>query len=85
MSDLKLLSTVALLEDMPQSGLVRGQMGTVVESLAPGVYEVEFSDQTWPCLCFGGSEVEPVAGIAPRAEPSGRVVHQRSNNSVRKI
>ena len=25
-------------------GLLRGQVGTVVETLAPGVYEVEFSD-----------------------------------------
>lgn len=31
---------------MPQIGLVRGQMGTIVEHLAPGVYEVEFSDQS---------------------------------------
>ncbi len=46
MSDLKLLSTVALLEDLPQHGLVRGLMGTVVEHPAPGVYEVEFSDQS---------------------------------------
>lgn len=35
---------VALLEDLPEHGLVRGQVGTVVESWAPGVYEVEFSD-----------------------------------------
>ena len=33
---------VALLEDLP--GLVRGQVGAVVESWAPGVYEAEFSD-----------------------------------------
>jgi hypothetical protein len=46
MSDLKLLSTVAVLEDLPQGGLVRGQIGTVVETLLPGVYEVEFSDQS---------------------------------------
>jgi hypothetical protein len=35
---------VALLEDHPEEGLVRGQVGTVVESWAPGVYEVEFCD-----------------------------------------
>ena len=46
MADLKLLASVALLEDLPQSGLVRGQMGAVVEKLAPGVYEVEFSDHS---------------------------------------
>ena len=42
--DLKTLNVVALLEDMPSRGLVRGQVGTVVEKLAPGVFEVEFSD-----------------------------------------
>ncbi len=38
-----LLDTVALLEDLPKHGLVRGQVGTVVE-LLDGAYEVEFSD-----------------------------------------
>ena len=40
----KLLDVVALAEDLPEHGLVRGQVGTVVETLSPGVYEVEFSD-----------------------------------------
>ena len=44
MADLGLLSVVALLEDLPTRGLLRGQVGTVVEILAPGVCEVEFSD-----------------------------------------
>jgi hypothetical protein len=44
MPDIDLHSVVALLEDLPEQGLVRGQVGTVVESWAPGVYEVEFSD-----------------------------------------
>jgi len=39
-----LLDVVALVEDMPEHGLVRGQVGTVVETLAHGVFEVEFSD-----------------------------------------
>jgi hypothetical protein len=43
-SKIPLLQTVALLEDMPEHGLTRGQVGTVVEDLAPNVYEVEFSD-----------------------------------------
>ncbi|MGC8884860.1 MAG: DUF4926 domain-containing protein [Bryobacteraceae bacterium] len=42
--EITLHSVVALLEDLPEHGLVRGQVGTVVESWAPGVYEVEFSD-----------------------------------------
>ncbi len=40
----KLLDVVALLEDVPDHGLQRGQVGTVVEELAPGVFEVEFAD-----------------------------------------
>jgi len=42
--EITLRSVVALLEELPPHGLVRGQVGTVVESWAPGVYEVEFSD-----------------------------------------
>jgi hypothetical protein len=39
---MELLSDVAVLEDMPEKGLVRGQLGTVVELLTPSVAEVEF-------------------------------------------
>jgi hypothetical protein len=42
--NIELLSVVALLEDLPAQGLVRGQVGTVIENLSPDVYEVEFSD-----------------------------------------
>lgn len=41
-SPVKLLDVVALLEDKPDEGLVAGQVGTVVELLAPDVFEVEF-------------------------------------------
>ena len=44
MTGIEALSVVAVLEDLPEEGLVRGQVGTVVESWAPGVYEVEFCD-----------------------------------------
>ncbi len=40
----KLLDVVALTDDLPERELLRGQVGTVVEVLAPDVYEVEFSD-----------------------------------------
>jgi len=46
MPDIDLLTVVALLEDLPAKKLRRGQVGTVVENLAPGVYEVEFSDDS---------------------------------------
>lgn len=44
MLELEMLSVVALTEELPEKGLRRGQVGTIVENLAPGVYEVEFSD-----------------------------------------
>ncbi len=39
-----ILDVVALTEDLPERGLYSGQVGTVVEVLGPGVFEVEFSD-----------------------------------------
>ena len=39
-----LLSAVALLRDLPERGLVRGQVGTIVESLDEATALVEFSD-----------------------------------------
>jgi hypothetical protein len=42
---IKLLDVVALTADLGDHGVQRGQVGTVVEILAPGVFEVEFSDE----------------------------------------
>ncbi len=41
---IKLLDVVALTVEKRYKGLVRGQVGTVVEQLAPRVFEVEFDD-----------------------------------------
>ncbi len=41
---MNLYDVVALLEDLPDEGLKRGQVGTLIEAWEPGVYEVEFSD-----------------------------------------
>jgi hypothetical protein len=43
-SHLQLLDVVALTTDIPEKLLVRGQVGTVVDILQPGHYEVEFCD-----------------------------------------
>jgi len=40
----KLLDVVALTQELPEKDLQLGQVGTVVEVLAPDVYEVEFTD-----------------------------------------
>ena len=43
---IKLLDVVALTVDVPEHSLWRGQVGTVVETLAGGTaFEVEFSDR----------------------------------------
>lgn len=41
---IKLLDVVALTEDLPKHELKRGQVGAVVEILAPDAFEVEFVD-----------------------------------------
>jgi hypothetical protein len=40
---LQLLDVVAIKEDLPDHNLLAGQVGTIVEFLAPEVYKVEFS------------------------------------------
>jgi len=58
--NIKLLDTVALLEDLPSRKLKRGEVGTVVEILAPDVYEVEFSDdegETYAELALRGDQL----------------------------
>ena len=39
-----LLDAVTLTKDIPDHGLRRGQVGTIVEILGPDVFEVEFAD-----------------------------------------
>ena len=60
MPELELLSVVALLEDVAGKGLHRGQVGTVVEVISPGIYEVEFSDDsgcTYASLAVAGDRL----------------------------
>ncbi|MBI2501721.1 MAG: DUF4926 domain-containing protein [Candidatus Latescibacteria bacterium] len=57
---IRLLDTVALLENLPRRKLKRGEVGTVVEILAPEVYEVEFCDeegQTYAEFALRGDQV----------------------------
>jgi len=66
MGDTESLSVVALLEDIPEKSLRRGQVGTVVEYLAPEVHEVEFSDDSG----------QTYASLALRADPLMRLHHE---------
>jgi hypothetical protein len=65
-SAIRLLDVVALVEDPPGAGLCRGQVGTVVDLLAPDVFEVEFSD----------NEGRSYASLALRAEQLIALHHQ---------
>jgi hypothetical protein len=44
MAEIKQLNTVALLRDMPDYNLSKGQVGTVVEKLNKGIFEIEFTN-----------------------------------------
>jgi Domain of unknown function (DUF4926) len=68
MPEFQMLSVVALLEDMPEKGLLRGQVGTIVEILAPGVYEVEFSDDAGRTYSSRAFRIDQL--IRLRHEPS---------------
>lgn len=52
MDEIKLLDVVALMEDLQSEGLRRGEVGTVVEQWADGIFEVEFSDDSGEAYAF---------------------------------
>ena len=57
---LRVLDVVALVCDLPDRGLVPGQVGTVVEVLDNGVFEVEFSDdegRTYATLALSSDQL----------------------------
>ena len=61
---------VALTEDVPEHNLRRGQMGTALDELAPGVFDVEFSDnmgRTVALVPLRVNQIMPLhkAGVAP--------------------
>jgi hypothetical protein len=43
-SDIALLDVVAVTDDLPEKAIGRGQVGTLVDILDAGRFEVEFSD-----------------------------------------
>ena len=56
----QLYDVVTLTEDLPQKGLVSGQVGTIVEQYAPDAFEVEFVDNnghTYALVTLKSSQV----------------------------
>jgi hypothetical protein len=72
MPEIEMLSVVALLEDLPEKSLLRGQVGTIVEKLSPSVYEVEFSDDSG----------RTYASVALRADQLMRLHHEPSHQAA---
>ena len=72
MAELEMLAVVALMEDLPAKGLQRGQVGTIVEDLAPAVYEVEFSDD----------QGRTYASAALRKDQLMRLYHEPTRHSA---
>jgi hypothetical protein len=72
MAELDMLSVVALIEEIPEKGLLRGQVGTLVENLAPGVYEVEFSDD----------DGKTYASVALSADQLMRLYHEPKHHAA---
>lgn len=72
MDNLQILSTVALLEDVAQKGLRRGQVGTIVDRWNSGLYEVEFC----------GDDGRTYALEALRAEQLILLLHQPSSQAA---
>ena len=82
-NSIRLLDVVALTEDLPQRGLGRGQVGTVVEALAPEVFEVEFNDdegRTYALLALRRS----VHGLALSTVAGGLTGAWRSDTTERR-
>lgn len=52
MSEINELDLIVLLEEIPERGLPRGQVGRVIQEMGAGVYEVEFSDQEGAPFAF---------------------------------
>jgi class 3 adenylate cyclase len=65
-----LLATVALLTDVPEDGLVRGQVGTVVEILPPDGVAVEFVDKQGATFAVAFLPAEHVMAL------HDRLIHQ---------
>ena len=72
MAEIQMLAVVALLKDVPEKGLLRGQVGAVVENLAPGVYEVEFGDDSGQIY----------ASVALRSEKLLRLQHEPTHQAA---
>ena len=82
----RVLDAVAVLTGAPAGARFGwGQVGTAVEELAPGVFEIEFSDnegRVYAILAINAGQLMVVA-TSPSARPDGGGLRLRQNSSGR--
>jgi hypothetical protein len=71
MSEIKQLDVIALLQDIPDEGLLRGDVGTVVEVFADrpdrsGGFLVEFSDRQGRAYAFADLRADQIVKLRYR-------------------
>lgn len=52
--EIKIHELVATLKDLPEEGIKRGYVGTIVEKWDSGHYEIEFANEKGETLAFAG-------------------------------
>lgn len=65
-----LLETVALLRDLPEHGLVRGQVGAVVDDAGGALLLVEFADSTGRAFATPALSPADLLVLAYEPEPA---------------
>jgi Domain of unknown function (DUF4926) len=82
LTEFKLLDVVALRESLPDKNLCAGQVGTIVEYLAPDVFEVEFSDddgQTYAMLPLKSDQLLKLYYHLSQEETMTTNIHQHGS------
>jgi hypothetical protein len=70
MKKFKILDVVALLKDIPEQKLIKGQVGTIVEQLQNNVFEVEFSSNAGEAIATIPVNAENLLLLHYEAEPA---------------
>jgi hypothetical protein len=66
---IQLLDTVALVRDLPELGLVAGEVGAVVEVLSPDAFEVEFVDESGRTYGLHTLRADQVVALHTKGHP----------------
>jgi Domain of unknown function (DUF4926) len=65
-ASLQVFDSVALLRAIPEKNVAFGQVGTIVEQLEKGVFEVEFTDKFGQTIAEFAVQADDLNGVALR-------------------